>query len=300
MAGADKRGRSKDEVMSWWDKRQEAQKRKAAHKVTSEELQRRMADRRRQKKEDESPSKLPTMIRTGLAVALLVGTAGVSASVVASNKAFDEAHDANQAQIVSLQADMKRLEPATEKADQRPDLDQQLDEARDKAKRIGKLQDGFGELMYKASKEKLPSNGVPGDAFVASVQHRKELEPYFSRDTFLVKDKVAYSPGSADDFDMDGIDPRFPWFVRYEPGTGQRKVSKPDTYGWELISVVPAGEVSPDEADATWVARDAKTDDLLTWATSSYSFDTNEFGRLRVGTTTVGDRFSIDKTKEAK
>ena len=87
------------------------------------------------------------------------------------------------------------------------------------------------------------------------------------------------------------IDPRFPWYVRYEG----LKASSPGAYAWSVESVMP--DLATQDATGTtrtarviWLCRDTAGGQVLAWANAAYSYDgkAGTFADLKVVVTAAG------------
>ncbi len=145
------------------------------------------------------------------------------------------------------------------------------------------MQQRFAQLAFDANDDR-QDNGGASPAFLALVEHRKELAPYFVDRALIADDAEAYAPGSVLPYDENQIDPRFPWFLDYTD-TARTTVAAPGASTWKLASMT-ATETSG-VFEATWL-NSSDRGDLYAWATASYYVDGGKFGSLRVGTTTIG------------
>ena len=116
------------------------------------------------------------------------------------------------------------------------------------------------------------------------------LAGFFAPESLLLTDAQAYSFRTEDLLGPGRIDPRQPWFTRYDPAgdTGTpRSASDPKSYTWKTVSVALSG--SPRLMSVVWTNTDSGTGELLAWATARYSVETNTFKTLSVNRTTRGD-----------
>ncbi|MFG2684021.1 hypothetical protein, partial [Streptomyces sp. NPDC048392] len=117
-----------------------------------------------------------------------------------------------------------------------------------------------------------PNNGAPNKAALEIIKHRRDMAPLFSRDSFLVSDKEAYSTSSLTPFDATTeIDPRHAWYIRYD---GQNAAA-PSTYAWKVETVMPDlsvkdGSGATNQAKVVWLCRDTKSGEVLAWASARY------------------------------
>lgn len=302
MAENKKSPRTKEDVMAAMDKVHS--KIKSREKLTGEDLSARLAAKkaaREQKSGDQPKRDTAAKLRIGVGVFLLLATGVVAVAGSSASEGFTVQTKENDRVLATLSSDLAYVTPDVDPKAQSAKLDAQLAEARAAGEKVTALQQEFGALMYGASREELPDNGAPGKLFLKSVEHRKELAPLFHPDTFILDNTEAYLPNSVEDFDPTEVDPRFPWFVMYtlQPTLPDGKVdaskfqqvADPSKYSWRMASVIPSQAGDPSKADVTWLAQD-EAGDLLAWASSTYSYESKNFGQLSVGRTTIGDRHS--------
>lgn len=294
-----KKRRSKEDIMAGITAYQEKLKERRATKVTPESVQRALGQRRAAREEKAAardPQTAAKRIKAGVTIGLLVATAAVALGITASHQSFEAASARNDQTIADLSGDLdvakEQRVPDAPSTPGSVSLESQLSTAQTKARKVAALQQEFAVLMRRASTEASKGNGAPNKAFLSSVEHRRKLAPYFDPESYVVEGEEAYRPNSTNPFDADEIDPRFPWYVRYETDGGQSKAAAPTIYSWELASVMLPEDADPDEFDVTWLCRDQKTGSPLAWATASYDVESQKFHGLSVGTTTIGDRYA--------
>lgn len=291
--------RSKQEIMAGITAYQEKVRQRRATKVTPESVQRAL-DQRKAAREERAANRdsgaVTKRIKAGVSMGLLVATAAVALGINSANQSFDVETARNEQTIADLRADLSsakdRRAPESPGTPDSGTLASDLGTARTKATKVATLQQEFAVLMRRASTEASKGNGEPSKAFLASVEHRRKLAPYFDHESYVAEGADAYRPNSTNPFDADEIDPRYPWYVRYESGSGQRKAAAPTSYSWALASVMLPEQGDPDEFEVAWLCRDEKTGRPLAWATASYDLESKTFDGLSVGTTTIGDRYA--------
>lgn len=260
---------------------QELNRAKRGEKVTAEDVRHQLAASRSERRNDRVGRR--HMVTAVLGFGLLVG-AGVSAVATTSSVRSYEASAASLAQqILESQSNLRAI-PASEPelaSEYAETVQAQLEVATVKGEEVASLQQGFSEILSGQGASG-SQDGVASSAGVAAAAHRQKLEPYFVDRSFLVEGSVAYAPLSLNPFGAEEIDPRFPWFVA--PGSSDQRQ---ESAGWRLASVQPAAANGVFEA--IWLNREG-SGDLLAWAKASYYSDTEQFGSLTVGTTTLGER----------
>ena len=228
-------------------------------------------------------------ISLGLGVALLVGAGAVVTGTVLSGDSFVSDTKANSARIAELNEQLQGVPAGGDggKADEyRAQLAAQILTATEQGEQVAALQQEFLTIFAPTEGEQVEGNGAASPALMASIEIRKALAPFFTSESLLVEDKVAYAPGSSVPFADDEIDPRFPW---YQPSTivdGRIVYGAADTCTWDLVSVTATGVGGV--LDATWLCQGAEGD-LYSWATASWYAEEEAFGRVSVGETTIGN-----------
>lgn len=284
---------TKDDVVGRIDAYQ--QKQRAKPKATAADMESKFDARRAQRKQqraqraEQNPHRVGSYVRIGIGVALLVATGAMTLMTSNSEETFAQQSVANEQELGSVQGDLNELEPEMSMEERQEALDAQLSTAREQAEEVADLQQQFAEILYAGNNEETPGDGAPGESFIESAEHRKQLAPYFHENSWVVDGDLAYAPGSLDPFERDQMDPRFPWYIRYAD-EDRLEYADPETYQWEVVSVVPTSLDDAGVSDVTWMVTDEQGD-LLAWATASYSDSDETFYGLRVGQTTIGDRF---------
>ena len=284
---------TKDDLDAKFEALQARNRERREHKLTGEDVAQNWAQMKAARQAARDAARVPGQgaqrVSMGIGIALLVCSGVMSMSIANSGGRFEDATAYNTEQIAALRGELRELPGANEETAEQyaANLAEQLEVALTRAEEVATLQNGFAEILYEGN-EAEGADGAPSTVFATAVEHRKELAPYFIDRALFVKEELAYAPGSVLPFAPDEIDPRFPWYVAYEPGSQGTVVVDPAQSGWALASVTASN--SQGVFDATWLNTDAATGDLLAWATASYFVDPGAFGDLMVGRTTIGDR----------
>ena len=280
-------------------------RKRAATKLTADDVAASLAARRQRRAARKAAVEADDVTRSGSSrvVGVILGAAvltlGIGISVTGSQFRADSA--ANGQTISALEGELETnqalLDPTVQQ-DRGKALKAQISEAHTKAEAVARLQQEFSALIHQSTTTPALGNGTPNAASLQVVAHRRKLAPLFSADSYVVKEPIAYTPGTADDVAADQVDPRYPWFVRYEQGedghspTGSPVASEPSASTWTVESLAPSTSGDPTMTDVTWLCKDSTTGDLLAWATASFSSERHDFNRLTVGTTSTGDRYT--------
>lgn len=258
-------------------------------KVTREDVEKLLSERKARRAEKAVPGRRGRTVSLSLGIVLLAGSCILAVTTSASTDAFNHTIEFNEHQIAAAKGDLAAIPAADQEASAKyaAALEKQIGEATVKGDEVAKLQQKFATILFQGNDE-VSGNGAPSKAFRNAVEHRKLLAPYFVDRAMFVDDALAYAPGSVLPFGPDEIDPRFPWYVSYEPGTQGRVAMNPAMSGWELASMVATS--TQGVLEATWLNASPKTGELFAWATASYHVDPGAFGGLTVGLTTLGER----------
>lgn len=296
--GEGPRRRTREDVLGGISAKQEEMKRRRREKVTPEQLEQGFAERRAKRAAKREPGTVGRRVRLGVGIALVAATGVMAVSVADATGRAEVEAVAHEEQVAELRGTLAYVAPEGEAPEQLEErLAAQVADATTKAQEVAALQQEFAQLLRTAALEPSTSNGAPGPGFLASLEHRKALEPYFLETSFSVATEEAYLPNSLG-LPEGTVDPRFPWFVALERGadgsdpTPTSRAAEPSASVWSLASVIPAEAGDPGRLDVTWLNQDPATGDLLSWATATYFVDEGRFGLLSVGTTTIGDRLS--------
>lgn len=272
---------TKEEVDKRFADRQERVKARRAKKLTGQNVEQSLSTRKMRRSSRRRPG------RTGNIVAGVFVLAAIVTAVISSLSAntFARQADENTALITQLRMTLTDFPTSEGASDEyRADLEAQIADAITKGETVATLQQGFTEILgADSAATNDEGNGGPDAAFAASVEHRRELAPYFIERSLLVGDDLAYVASSIDPFEADQVDPRFPWFAVYGP---DGSFAVPSTSLWSLAGIATTD--SSGVLRAVWTCTDTVTGDLLAWAVAEYYIDAGAFGDLRTGTTTLG------------
>lgn len=269
-----------------------APKSAARRKVTAEELEAKFAARRQERRErraSRKPRPMGTLVRAVTASAMGIGIIGFGLGISTVNSQHAADMKAGQSKEASLEGALAAVSPDTGK-DTAQKLTGGLAAAQKRSDELAAAQQEFAAIAYAGNADPSTNDGRPRPSVLKSLEHRKALAGYFAPESLLLTDAQAYSFRTDDILGPGRIDPRQPWFVRYEPagdpGTA-RKAADPKGYAWKTASVMLSG--TPGVMSVVWADTDTATGELLAWATARYSADSNTFGTLSVNVTTRGD-----------
>ncbi|WP_030559177.1 hypothetical protein [Streptomyces aureocirculatus] len=271
---------------------------KTRKRVTGAELEERFAGwtmRQRERVRVRSPEDNARLVRRSVTA---VAGAGILALVVATGVAgesFKASTADNEAQIVQLQGHLADAQSTPAGADAGADLSKLTAAAAADAKKVATGEQAFATLYHRARGQPSPNNGTPDQATLEIIKHRRDMAPLFSKESFLVSDKEAYSTSSLTPFDATTeIDPRHAWYIRYD---GQNAAA-PSTYAWKVETVMPDlslkdGSGAANQAKVVWLCQDTKSGEVLAWASARYVHNgtTGAFGHLALVVTAVGAQY---------
>ncbi|WP_026820069.1 hypothetical protein [Arthrobacter castelli] len=226
--------------------------------------------------------------RTGcLVVVVVLGLALVSLAVLSgvATSSFETARAQNAARIDELKTQITETAHSASEAMDAASLAALNTAAASAAAKVAAEQQKFA-VLYTAMNDELSTasgDGTPSAALEAIVEHRKDLEKYWNPDSFVAGD-------NADEFvtggyyEADKIDPRFPWYIRYD----NQVAADPDSYTWRVESVMPHLD-TPAAASVVWTCRDQQGR-VLAWASAVYSGESAVFSDLELVVTAAGGR----------
>ncbi|MCB5280369.1 hypothetical protein [Arthrobacter sp. ES1] len=265
-------------------------------KVTAEDVEAKftalLAERhaRQERKATREPRRMGTLVRAVVASAMGVGIIGFGLGISAANTQHAADLKANQGKEAPVSGALAGVSPDSGK-DTPQKLTGVLAAARKRSDELAAAQQEFAGIAYAGNAEPGTNDGRPKPAVLKSLEHRRVLAGFFAPESLLLTDAQAYSFRTEDLLGPGRIDPRQPWFSRYEPaagGTGTaRNPADPKSYTWKTASVTLSG--TPGVMSVVWTNTDAGTGELLAWATARYSVDANTFRTLSVNKTTRGD-----------
>jgi hypothetical protein len=286
---------TKEDLDARFAARQEKNRERRQTKYTREDIARLLEERKANRAQGRATSSAPNnrlvrAVSLGLGGALLLGSGALAVTTTSSSDAFSLASEANQQQIELVEGDLASIPAAGESASAQyaAQLEAAIADATAKGAEIARLQQEFATILFGGNTE-VTSDGAAGPSLSAAVENRRLLAPYFVEQALLVDAAEAYAPGSALPFEADQIDPRFAWYVGYEPESQGRTVVDPGLATWNLVSVVASETTGV--LDATWLNTSPTTGELFAWATASYYVESGAFGNVSVGFTTIGERY---------
>ena len=208
----------------------------------------------------------------------------------ASNQQFDNAQQDGLAQIASLQAELSSPSRTTSNpTDQAAAVRSKVAAAQAAANRVAAGQNVYGRLVKDAAAHASTADGssaTPAEQAVAA--HRVQLASAWSPRSFLVSGIAADSYSPSDPFSAGQIDPRWPWYVRYDAAVP----STAESYGWVVDTVV----LDPSGTTASVIWRNLQRSDapgtpkgtILAWAKATYDIGVGTFSKLTVTTSNIG------------
>ncbi|MFG1858913.1 hypothetical protein ACGFJT_44260 [Actinomadura geliboluensis] len=243
----------------------------------------RWAAERRRRLAARSPEDNHKLVRRSVLVLLGLALIMLAAFTGLSNHAYERTASANAARIGDLNSEIASS-PGISESVASEAIAALGTAAAEASERVAARQREFAGLSIAASKEAASGkgNGAPGKAMSALVNHRRSLAEYWDEKSLIVDDDLAYRFTTSPYFDDDEIDPRFPWYVRYD-GV---KASEPSTYAWAVESAMPVLD-APTTARVVWVCRDSKGV-VLAWANAIYDGETKTFHDLDLDVTAEG------------
>lgn len=271
---------------------------KTRKKVTGAELEERCASwtmRQRERVQTRSPEDNARLIRRGVTAVMGVGILALVVATGVAGESFKASTADNEAQIIQLKGQLDNAQSTPVKADAGAQLSKLTEAAAADAKKVATGEQTFATLYHQASVQPSPNNGAPNQATLEIIKHRRGMAPLFSKDSFLVSDKEAYSTSSLTPFDATTeIDPRHAWYIRY---AGQNAAA-PSTYAWKVETVMPDlsvkdGSGATNQAKVVWLCRDTKSGEVLAWASARYvrNVTTGAFDHLALVVTATGAQY---------
>ena len=247
---------------------------------------------RRGERQARTPEESARRTRLVLSAAMGVAILGLAAAAGVSGKGFEAEHAANADRISALQVQIEDDRSTPVAPDLPGKMTRLMEAAAKDAQKVAEAQQRFAQLHYEAATQPNAGNGTPNAATLQIAEHRRTLAPLFSPRSFLADGKGAYSWTSVTPFDPSTqIDPRFPWYVRYEG----LKASSPEAYAWSVESVMPDlatqdATGSTNTARVIWLCRDTAGGQVLAWANAAYSYGgkAGTFADLKVVVTAAG------------
>ncbi|MGY4541216.1 GH24 family phage-related lysozyme (muramidase) [Arthrobacter sp. UYNi723] len=265
---------------------------KPRRKVTPEEVEAKFAAlraRREERQANRSPREMGKLVRVVIASALGVGIVGFALGINNAGEQHTVEVRTNQNKVAALTGALETLTPA-DGANTKQKLVDGIAAAQKRSDALAAGQQQFAGIAYAGNAEAGTNDGRPKQAVLKSLEHRKVIAGFFAPEALILTDAQAYTFRTEDLLGPGRIDPRQPWYTRYEPANGNeaaRKVAAPESYTWKTASVTLSG--TPDVLSVVWTNTDTKTGDLLAWATARYSVESDTFRNLSVNRTTQGE-----------
>jgi hypothetical protein len=230
---------------------------------------------------------MDTLFRGVLASLLGIGIIGTATALGAANAEYSAESATNQGEHETFEGALEELTPEEGVASGQAVVEA-LAAAQARSAELATAQQGFAAIAYEANAEPDRGDGTPKAAVLKSLEHRKVIVGFFAPTSLLLSEEDAYSFRTNELVDAGQIDPRQPWFTRYETGADgvSQQLAAPESYAWETASVQPSGR--PDVVDVVWTNTDVVTGELLSWAEAQYSAETGLFSELEVSMTTQG------------
>ncbi|MFJ5071296.1 hypothetical protein ACIQC7_33245 [Kitasatospora sp. NPDC088556] len=279
---------------------------KTLKKVTGAELEERFADwtiRRRDQVQAHGPEDNARLMRRYVTAVMGVGILALVVATGVAGESFKAGTADNEAQIIQLKGRLDDAQSTPVTADAGAQLSKLTEAAAADAKKVASGEQTFATLYHQAGVQPSPNNGVPNQATLEIIKHRRDMAPLFSESSFLVSDEEAYSTSSLTPFDATTeIDPRHAWYIRYD---GQNAAA-PSTYAWKVETVMPDlsakdGSVATNQAKVVWLCRDTESSEVLAWASARYVHNgtTGAFDRLALVVTATGAQYEHQAIKVA-
>jgi hypothetical protein len=274
--------------------------RTAHRKLTGPELEARFSnwttarrDRLTERAAASTPESREQSARRSIAIGLGLGLALAATAVFSavSGTAYEHQSAANASRIDALQnqppgtaiTPAPRAKPVDAKA-----LAALTARASQTANRVAQKQQEYAGLFHAINDAPTAGNGSPNEATLKTVSHRRALAQYWDPRSFVVDGSLAYAFTTTPYFDRDEMDPRFPWYIRYDG----LKASDPQSSSWRVESVMPALD-APTTARVVWVSRDT-SGVVLAWASATYSDATRTFSGLELVVTAAGGQHQYE------
>ncbi|MFM9539893.1 hypothetical protein [Streptomyces turgidiscabies] len=277
---------------------------KTRKKVTGAELEERFAGwtmLQREKVQVRTPEDNSRLIRRSVTAVMGVGILALVVATGVAGESFKASTADNEAQIVQLKGQLDDARSTPAPGDDGAQLSRLTEAAAADAKKVATGEQAFATLYHQAGVQPSPNNGAPNQATLEIIKHRRDMASLFSKDSFLVSDKEAYSTSSLTPFDATTeIDPRHAWYIRYD---GQNAAA-PSTYAWKVETVMPDLSMQnvsgvTNQAKVLWLCRDTKSGEVLAWASARYVHNgtTGAFGHLALVVAAAGAQYESPAIK---
>ncbi|WP_394941124.1 hypothetical protein [Psychromicrobium sp. YIM B11713] len=212
--------------------------------------------------------------------------AGMAALTSLATSALDQQSVKNAAEISQLQSTAgEAQEQQSAKPIEAAAIAALTTRASKAATKVAEGQQAYAVLYAAMNNVKSKGNGTPSVEALAIAKHRKDLAAAWDTASFVVDPKLAYAWTTVPYFLRDQIDPRFPWYVRFDG----LKASDPKTYAWNVKSVMPKLD-APGTVRVVWACAQQDST-VLAWASAIYTDYTDKvgtFSQLNVVTTAKG------------
>lgn len=217
----------------------------------------------------------------GGALVVMLGALAVSAGLAIDH--YGTQIDKQRADTADVRAEIGAL---PEKPRQDTSLQQRLSTllvgADEQAGSLVGVQNGYKQLEHDADRAESPEDGTPSEEDEAVADHRRVVAEHIDKSDYLVEGEDAYQWTTSAFFDpVTELDPRWPWYVRYDG----EDIAEPQSWSWRLESVTPQLETTPapgtiGAAEVVFTARDADTDEVLAFAEAVYTGHRDEAGEI--------------------
>lgn len=272
--------------------------RAAPRKLTGPELEARFSNwttarrhRLTERAAASTPESRAPATRRSIAIGLGLALAATAVFGAVSSTAYEHQSAANASRIDALQNQPPGTEvtpaPAAKPVDAKA-LAALTARASQTANTVAEKQQEYAGLFHAINNAPTAGDGSPNEPTLKTVSHRRALAQYWDPKSFVVEGSLAYAFTTTPYFDRDEIDPRFPWYVRYDG----LKASDPQSYSWRVESVMPALD-APTTARVVWVSRDT-SGTVLAWASATYSEATRTFNGLELVVTAAGGQHQYE------
>lgn len=296
--GTEQSSESKSQKPAWESWLKGKQKFSRPEKVTGDDLEQRFASAASRVREGVSERTPEQNSRLGRRVAvsvLLLSALGLTVTYSLSTQSYEKELATNAQQLIVLESDLDAALKPADTTTVSTDIAASEKALFAAGQKVATTQQRFAQLYFDAFKQPDAGNGVPNQAALDTVEHRKQMAPLFDPKSYVVPDEQAYTWSTIADTGT-AIDPRFEWFVRYDGANP----SDPKTYRWELETSTPRLD-SGTTATAVWVCRDVAASDsadratgeVLAWASATFDDETKTFSRLRLVMTAYGAKHSV-------
>lgn len=261
-------------------------------KLSAEDVEAKFAARRAERqarKAERPPGEMGKLMRGGVAAALGLGMVGMAFGMSSASGNHAAQVASNESKIVSLQDAVAALAPEAS-GETSESLAAGLQETQKRSDELAAAQQQFAVITHAGNDEPGAGDGRPKPAVLKALEHRKTLAGFFAPQALTLSDAEAYTFRTENLLEAGEIDPRQPWYTRYEAGGSQgsdQKAADPAGYSWETASVALSG--TPGVMSVVWTNTDSRSGELLAWATARYDTESGTFSTLSVHMTTRGE-----------